>query len=95
MALLLAIDSSAAASVAVLRDGEELARWATDDTHAHAEVLAPAVQTVLGEAGVTGTALDALAVGVDRAAEPPGLRGGVLEVGVDGADERDGGGDVL
>jgi tRNA A37 threonylcarbamoyladenosine modification protein TsaB len=27
-------------------------------------VLAPAVQTVLGEAGVTGTALDALAVGV-------------------------------
>ena len=64
MALLLAIDSSAAASVAVLRDGEELARWATDDTHAHAEVLAPAVQTVLGEAGVTGTALDALAVGV-------------------------------
>ncbi|MBD4205911.1 tRNA (adenosine(37)-N6)-threonylcarbamoyltransferase complex dimerization subunit type 1 TsaB, partial [Xanthomonas citri pv. citri] len=28
MALLLAIDSSAAASVAVLRDGEELARWA-------------------------------------------------------------------
>ena len=63
MALLLAIDSSAAASVAVLRDGEELARWATDDTHAHAEVLAPAVQTVLGQAGVTGTALDALAVG--------------------------------
>ena len=46
MALLLAIDSSAAASVAVLRDGEELARWATDDTHAHAEVLAPAVQTL-------------------------------------------------
>ena len=64
MALLLAIDSSAAASVAVLRDGEELAHWATDDTHAHAEVLAPAVQTVLGEAGVTGIALDALAVGV-------------------------------
>lgn len=64
MALLLAIDSSAAASVAVLRDGEELARWATDDTHAHAEVLAPAVQTVLDQAGVTGTALDALAVGV-------------------------------
>ncbi|MBD4635655.1 tRNA (adenosine(37)-N6)-threonylcarbamoyltransferase complex dimerization subunit type 1 TsaB, partial [Xanthomonas citri pv. citri] len=60
MALILAIASSADASVAVLRDGEELARWATDDTHAHAEVLAPAVQAVLGEAGVIGTALDAL-----------------------------------
>mgnify|MGYP002714153243 CR=1 FL=1 len=38
--------------VAVLRDGEALARWATEDAHAHAEVLAPAVRAVLAEAGV-------------------------------------------
>lgn len=64
MALLLSIDSSAAASVAVLRDGEPLARWATEDTQAHAEVLAPAVRAVLEEADVRGVDLDGVAVGV-------------------------------
>lgn len=64
MALLLSIDSSAAASVAVLRDGEPLARWATEDTQAHAEVLAPAVRAALEEADVRGVDLDGVAVGV-------------------------------
>lgn len=64
MALLLALDSSAAASVAVLRDGEVAAAWSTDSSTTHAEVLAPAVTRVLAEAGVRGAELDAIAVGV-------------------------------
>ena len=64
MPLLLAIDSSSAASVAVLGDGEVRARWDTADTTSHAEVLAPAVRAVLAEAGVSGADLDGIAVGV-------------------------------
>lgn len=64
MPLLLALDSSAAASVAVLADGEVRAAWATERTTTHAEVLAPAVTRVLAEAGVRGTDLDGIAVGV-------------------------------
>lgn len=64
MPLLLAIDSSAAASVALLQDGQVRAQWSTADTTSHAEVLAPAVRTVLAEAGVAGTDLDGIAAGV-------------------------------
>ncbi|UBH25668.1 tRNA (adenosine(37)-N6)-threonylcarbamoyltransferase complex dimerization subunit type 1 TsaB [Micrococcus porci] len=64
MPLLLALDSSSAASVALLRDGEPLAAWSTADTTSHAEVLAPAVRQVLAEAGVAGGDLDGIAAGV-------------------------------
>ena len=64
MPLLLALDSSAAASVALLAEGEVRAAWSTDLTTVHAEVLAPAVTRVLEEAGVRGSELDGIAVGV-------------------------------
>lgn len=75
--LLLALDSSAAASVAVLRDGEPLARWSTEDTTSHAEVLAPAVRRVLAEAGVAGPDLDGIAAGVGPGPFT-GLRAGLV-----------------
>jgi tRNA threonylcarbamoyladenosine biosynthesis protein TsaB len=62
--LLLTIDSSAGASVAITRDGEPLDAWRTDQTTSHAEVLAPAVQRMMMGAGVTGADLDGVAVGV-------------------------------
>lgn len=65
--LLLCLDSSAAASVAVVDATPQhpriLARWETQDTRSHAEVLTPAVQRVMTEAGVTGQALGAVLVG--------------------------------
>ncbi|MDY6055830.1 tRNA (adenosine(37)-N6)-threonylcarbamoyltransferase complex dimerization subunit type 1 TsaB [Micrococcus sp.] len=64
MALLLALDTSAAASVAVLADGRPQAVWSTEDTTSHAEALAPAVTQALAEAGVSGAELDAVVVGV-------------------------------
>lgn len=62
--LLLAIDSSAGASAALIRDGAPLDAWQTEQTSSHAEVLAPAVQRLLTGAGVTGTDLDGVVVGV-------------------------------
>lgn len=62
--LLLCIDSSAGASVAVVRDDEVLTAWQTDATNSHAEVLAPAVQQTLTQAGVVGGELDGVVVGV-------------------------------
>lgn len=62
--MLLAIDSSAGASVAVT-DGEAvLASRRTAATTTHAEVLAPAVREVLTEAGISGPQLEAVVVGV-------------------------------
>lgn len=52
--MLLAIDSSAGASAAVIRNGGLLASWRTEETASHAEVLAPAVQRVLAESGLSG-----------------------------------------
>ncbi|GAB3537230.1 tRNA (adenosine(37)-N6)-threonylcarbamoyltransferase complex dimerization subunit type 1 TsaB [Arthrobacter tecti] len=74
--LILAIDTSAAASAAVTRDGEVLMRFASTDTRSHAEVLAPAVQELLTGAGVIGTELDALVVGVGPGPFT-GLRAGI------------------
>lgn len=54
--MLLAIDSSAGASVAVLRAGNLVASRRTAATTTHAEVLAPAVGEVLVEAGLDPTA---------------------------------------
>lgn len=62
--LLLSIDSSAGASAALIRDGEPLQVWHTEETTSHAEVLAPAVQRLLAQAGVTGEDLDGVVVGV-------------------------------
>ncbi|GER21718.1 tRNA (adenosine(37)-N6)-threonylcarbamoyltransferase complex dimerization subunit type 1 TsaB [Zafaria cholistanensis] len=68
--LILAIDTSAIASAALLRstrtDGaaEVLASFASTETNTHAEVLAPAIQGLLTEAGVAGTGLDRIVAGV-------------------------------
>ncbi|GGE70071.1 tRNA (adenosine(37)-N6)-threonylcarbamoyltransferase complex dimerization subunit type 1 TsaB [Nesterenkonia cremea] len=66
--MLLAIDSSAGASVAVIRDGEILAHRQVESTTAHTEVLAVSVRDVLAEIGVdpasAGGQLEAVVVGV-------------------------------
>ncbi|MGQ7786736.1 tRNA (adenosine(37)-N6)-threonylcarbamoyltransferase complex dimerization subunit type 1 TsaB [Nesterenkonia sp. K-15-9-6] len=62
--MLLAIDSSAGASAAVVHDAQVRASWRTDATTTHAEVLAGAVRDVMAQAGVTGAQLDAVVVGV-------------------------------
>lgn len=74
--LILSLDTSAAASAAVVRDGVVLQRFASTDTRSHAEVLAPAVERLLADAGVAGTALGAIVVGVGPGPFT-GLRAGI------------------
>ncbi|WP_417217161.1 tRNA (adenosine(37)-N6)-threonylcarbamoyltransferase complex dimerization subunit type 1 TsaB [Arthrobacter sp.] len=68
--LILAIDTSATASAALLESRPPggaphlLASFQTDETTTHAEVLAPGIRDLLAEAGTTGADLDALVVGV-------------------------------
>lgn len=68
--LILAIDTSAAASAAVLsqpstdRPSEVLAAFETTETNTHSEVLAPGIDSLLTEAGIAGTELDGIVVGV-------------------------------
>lgn len=71
--LLLAIDTSARATAALLRIHEErghdegvqvLERFTADRANAHAEVLSPAIAGMLAEAGVTGREIDQIVVGV-------------------------------
>ncbi|GAA4362194.1 tRNA (adenosine(37)-N6)-threonylcarbamoyltransferase complex dimerization subunit type 1 TsaB [Paeniglutamicibacter cryotolerans] len=67
--LILAIDTSAIASAAILRAGADgttttLAAFASEETNNHSEVLAPAVAGLLEEAGLTGGQLDRIIVGV-------------------------------
>lgn len=62
--VILAIDSSAGASVAVLDDGQVRAQWRTAVTTTHAEVLAEAVAQTMREAEVTGAGLRGVVVGV-------------------------------
>lgn len=62
--MLLAIDSSAGASAAVVHEGHVLASWRTAETNTHAEVLASAVQRTLEDAGTRGPQLDGVVVGV-------------------------------
>ena len=60
--LILAIDTSAVASAALVSDDtlESLVgSFATEDTRSHAEVLAPGIEALLAEAGVTGADVDA------------------------------------
>ncbi|AUZ88769.1 tRNA (adenosine(37)-N6)-threonylcarbamoyltransferase complex dimerization subunit type 1 TsaB [Arthrobacter sp. TmT3-37] len=75
--LLLAIDTSAAATVALLRDDVVVGRFGSSDTRSHAEVLAPAVQRILDDAGVAGTELDAVVAGVGPGPFT-GLRAGLV-----------------
>ncbi|WP_218222006.1 tRNA (adenosine(37)-N6)-threonylcarbamoyltransferase complex dimerization subunit type 1 TsaB [Nesterenkonia sp. Act20] len=62
--MILAIDSSAGASVAVLDQGRVLAQWRTSETTDHAEVLAAAVAETMRQAGVDGGGLGGVVVGV-------------------------------
>ena len=75
--LLLALDTSAAATVALLQDDVVLGRFASGDTRSHAEVLAPAVQRILADAGVEGAELDAVVAGVGPGPFT-GLRAGLV-----------------
>ncbi len=75
--LLLALDTSAAATVALLRDDVVVGRFGSSDNRSHAEVLAPAVQSVLEHAAVSGTDLDAIVTGVGPGPFT-GLRAGIV-----------------
>ncbi|MEC5197815.1 tRNA threonylcarbamoyladenosine biosynthesis protein TsaB [Arthrobacter sp. PL16] len=75
--LLLALDTSAAATVALLHDDVVVARFSSADTRSHAEVLAPAVQRILADAGVSGSDLDAVVAGVGPGPFT-GLRAGLV-----------------
>ncbi|MCO1340139.1 tRNA (adenosine(37)-N6)-threonylcarbamoyltransferase complex dimerization subunit type 1 TsaB [Kocuria polaris] len=66
--ILLAIDTSARATAALVRarEGrtEVLETFSTDQVNAHAEVLAPAIAGMLEQAGVSGGEIDRIVVGV-------------------------------
>ncbi|UKA69995.1 tRNA (adenosine(37)-N6)-threonylcarbamoyltransferase complex dimerization subunit type 1 TsaB [Arthrobacter sp. FW306-06-A] len=77
--LILAIDTSAVASAALVSDDAPesvVASFATEDTRSHAEVLAPGIHTMLSEAGVKGQDVDAIVVGVGPGPFT-GLRSGI------------------
>ena len=83
--LVLALDSSATASVALARvHGSEagasfdiLARFESEDTRSHAEVMAPFARAALQEAGVRGEELDAILTGTGPGPFT-GLRAGIV-----------------
>lgn len=66
--MLLAIDTSAGTSVALVHDGRVLAERASTDARSHAELIGPFLQEVLAAAGEPDSAgagaLDAVAVGM-------------------------------
>jgi tRNA threonylcarbamoyladenosine biosynthesis protein TsaB len=77
--LILAIDTSAVASAALVSDDAlegVVASFSTEDTRSHAEVLAPEIQQLLLEASVGGADIDALVVGVGPGPFT-GLRSGI------------------
>ncbi|TLM85500.1 tRNA (adenosine(37)-N6)-threonylcarbamoyltransferase complex dimerization subunit type 1 TsaB [Pseudarthrobacter sp. NamE2] len=77
--LILAIDTSAVASAALVSDDVlegVVASFSTEDTRSHAEVLAPGIDNMLAAAGVTGSGIDALVVGVGPGPFT-GLRSGI------------------
>lgn len=75
--LILSLDTSAAASAALLADGRVLGRFATRDTRSHAEVLAPAIRGLLNDAGMSGYDVDAVVAGVGPGPFT-GLRAGLM-----------------
>lgn len=60
----------------MLRDGEVLSAFATEDTRSHAEVLAPGISRLLQDTGIAGSFLDAVVVGVGPGPFT-GLRAGI------------------
>lgn len=63
--MLLAIDTSAGTSVAIVdRDGGILAEHASEDTRSHAEVIGSLIERCLAESGTAVTALSGVAVGM-------------------------------
>lgn len=61
---ILAIDTSAGTSVALVRDGDVLASRSTPDTMRHAEIVGPFIEEVLREAGVSGGEVTHVAAGM-------------------------------
>ncbi|MDR6638063.1 tRNA (adenosine(37)-N6)-threonylcarbamoyltransferase complex dimerization subunit type 1 TsaB [Paenarthrobacter nitroguajacolicus] len=77
--LILAIDTSAVASAALISDDAMegvVDSFATEDTRSHAEVLAPGIEKLLAGAGVTGADIDAIVAGVGPGPFT-GLRSGI------------------
>jgi tRNA threonylcarbamoyladenosine biosynthesis protein TsaB len=77
--LILAIDTSAVASAALVSDDAlegVVASFATEDTRSHAEVLAPGIEDLLSSAGVAGSDVDAIVTGVGPGPFT-GLRSGI------------------
>ncbi len=64
--VLLAIDTSAGTSVAVVdpASGRAVAERSTDDSRRHAEVIGPFLADVLAEAGITGTDVTGVVAGM-------------------------------
>ncbi|QCR44663.1 tRNA (adenosine(37)-N6)-threonylcarbamoyltransferase complex dimerization subunit type 1 TsaB [Curtobacterium sp. SGAir0471] len=64
--MLLAIDTSAGTSVAVVdpATGRAVAERSTDDSRRHAEVIGPFLADVLAEAGITGTDVTGVVAGM-------------------------------
>ncbi|KTR52406.1 tRNA (adenosine(37)-N6)-threonylcarbamoyltransferase complex dimerization subunit type 1 TsaB [Curtobacterium oceanosedimentum] len=64
--MLLAIDTSAGTSVAVVdpATGRAVAECSTDDSRRHAEVIGPFLADVLAEAGITGTDVTGVVAGM-------------------------------
>ncbi|WP_432393672.1 tRNA (adenosine(37)-N6)-threonylcarbamoyltransferase complex dimerization subunit type 1 TsaB [Pseudarthrobacter sp. L19] len=78
--LILAIDTSAVASAALVSDDSlesVVGCFATEDTRSHAEVLAPGIARLLTGAGLTGADLDAVVAGVGPGPFT-GLRSGIV-----------------
>ncbi|MBT2532045.1 tRNA (adenosine(37)-N6)-threonylcarbamoyltransferase complex dimerization subunit type 1 TsaB [Arthrobacter sp. ISL-48] len=77
--LILAIDTSAVASAALVSDDAlegVVASFSTEDTRSHAEVLAPGIEDLLSSTGVTGSDIDAIVTGVGPGPFT-GLRSGI------------------
>ncbi|SEI48341.1 tRNA threonylcarbamoyl adenosine modification protein YeaZ [Arthrobacter sp. yr096] len=77
--LILAIDTSAVASAALISDDameSVVDSFATEDTRSHAEVLAPGIEKLLAGAGINGADIDAIVTGVGPGPFT-GLRSGI------------------
>ncbi len=63
--MLLAFDTATPHVTVALHDGTAVvARWDSEDAMRHGEMLAPGIERVLGEAGITADDLTAIAVGI-------------------------------